>query len=240
MQTAAQIRTQIDGVLREIDDIHRNMPGITSTTDLLGAQAELRDREAVLELLAQRLKDAEAREKQQAEDDRRQANEDTMTEARAAYADVADQLRARRLKLVRTMTAEMDESDPLLWEAQRLHNEYQEAWLRNATPEQRRDLHIWPTLPSLALDDLTDREQHAADLIGVLHASRHGLTGSFHDLQLASAAQGYQRFQAMNPQPQVQPNPNPQLTNAEAVDLISAEIRERVMRGFQDNIGEAQ
>ncbi len=193
-QTAAEIQTQIEQVEREAQDITRSLDKLTNITDLLGAKAELRDRTEVLDLLQQRLQDAETREAAAAERARRQANTDAMEAARAAYEDVTDQFNSRRLALIRYMTAESDELDPLSFELQRLRTEFTDAWLRN-NPDRIRDFDNYPKLPEHPLD-LTEPEKHAQDALNVLYASRTDSGGSYRNLTLASMAQGYQRLMA--------------------------------------------
>ncbi len=189
-QTAAQIRAQLSQMQNELSDIARNMPTITSTTNLLGAQAEQRDHEAVIRILEQRLEDAETKEAAAAERARRQANETIQADAAAKCADLTEQLKNRQVALVHYLTEEQDEMDALRSEAAKLRNTHHTAWQLNNP--NRTD---YPQLPGFALD-LTEQEQHADDALRVLVASRQGYGGTYKELTLASMAQGYQRLMA--------------------------------------------
>ncbi len=217
MQTSAEIQTQIDQVEREVKDIHNGLKRTTRVQDLLDAHQELTNRSDVIKLLQGRLQEAQERETAAAERARRQANDDAQAEARAAYEDVTDRLNTRRLALIRTMTAEMDELDPLSFELQRLRREFSDAWLRN-NPDRIRDFANYPKFPEYPLD-LTEPEKHADDALNVLYASRNRLPGNYTEMSDALRNQGYQQFRAgwhNAPRPQQLSEPNTALDDAMA------------------------
>lgn len=85
VQTSQEIQAQLTQVQNELRDIDRALPMVINTTDLLGAQAERRDREAVVLLLQQRLQEARERERVQGEKDKRAELERQRDDARAEF-----------------------------------------------------------------------------------------------------------------------------------------------------------
>ncbi len=124
MQSSKELKTQIDQINREIVDIKRSLPRLTSTTDLLDAQQELKNRADVLVLLQERLTKAQAREAEYEKRRKREALEAERVAARENFDRLTEQFDGVMEPLIAHIVRELDTLSELGTGRQDAHNRH--------------------------------------------------------------------------------------------------------------------
>lgn len=127
MQSSAELKTQIDQINRESRDIKNSLHRLTSTTDLLDAQQELKNRADVLVLLEQRLKDALDRERRWAEQNRRKELEAERVAAREDFDRLTERFDAEAEPLIEHIVRGLDGLTEIAVQRQQAHNRHLDA-----------------------------------------------------------------------------------------------------------------